>query len=414
MKMPRAAKRRKRSHVLKIVPERIRGKQRFKLAGYYINGRRVRKYFETEEAAKTFVDAENIRRENLGARAANISGDLAEDALRAVDKLRSTQYTLLDAARIVAAADHRLAPHSIRIEDAINNYVADVEKRQRSVTVAQLIAQFLDNRRAKRRSAIYLRDLKIRLARFEQAMGSRVVADITAQDVESWIHSLNIGPQTQNNFRAVLSTVWSFAVRRGYASANVVQMIDKASIVRDNIPTFTVDELDRLLKAAPTQYLPVLAISAFAGLRPEEVSKLRWEDINFDDSTIRVNATAAKTRKKRFVDMSENLIAWLRPYGERSGRVAPPNLQKLRRATMKAAKIEHWPQDVLRHTFASVHYAFHKNPAHTALLLGHRDQDMLLNHYRDALKPAEAAKYWGIFPEPAADNILPMKAAGAA
>ena len=414
MKTPNPANRRKRSHSLKIVPEKVRGKQRFKVAGYYVHGKRVRKYFESEEAAQTFLNAETIRRENLGARAAHIDGALAEDALRASDALQSTQHTLLDAARIVAAAEAKLAPYSIPIDEAIGRFVADAEKRRRSVTIAELIGQFLENRRAKRRSAIYLQDLKVRLARFEQTMANQIVADLTTSDIETWIQSLNVGPQTQNNFRAVLSTLWSFAVRRGYAPTNVVQMVDKASVIRDAIATFSAQELERLLKAAPPAYLPVLAISAFAGLRPEEVNKLRWEDINFDDSTIRVNATAAKTRRKRFAEISENLMAWLRPYTGRTGRVAPPNLQKLRRAAMKAARIERWPQDVLRHSFATAHYAFHKNPAHTALLLGHRDQDMLLNHYRDAVKPSQAAQYWRIFPRSAAENIVPMKAAGAA
>jgi len=75
---------------------------------------------------------------------------------------------------------------------------------------------------------------------------------------------------------------------------------------------------------------------------------------------------------------------------------------------MKAAGIEQWPQDVLRHSFASAHYAFHRNPAQTALLLGHRDQDMLLTHYRDPMKPTVAARYWMILPQITAKNIVPL------
>jgi integrase len=75
---------------------------------------------------------------------------------------------------------------------------------------------------------------------------------------------------------------------------------------------------------------------------------------------------------------------------------------------MKAAGIEKWPQDVLRHSFASAHYAFHKNPAQTALLLGHRDQDMLLTHYRDPMKPTVAARYWMISPDVGERKIVSM------
>jgi integrase len=411
MELPIIVMRRKRqrSHALKIARERLNGKYRFKIAGYYVDGKRVRKYFETREAAVTFIEAEQIRRENLGKRATHIDGALAEDALRASDILKPTPYTLLDAARFVANAHSKLEPHAVRIDDAISAHAAAIEQRNRSVPVNKLVDEFIENRRAKGKSEIYIRDLTTRLSRFKASMGDRIIAEITSGDVDQWIQSLNVGPQTQNNFRAVLSAMWTFAVRRGYAAANVIQLVDKTSVVRDHVPTFSVEQLTRLLAAAPPDYLPVLAIGAFAGLRPEEINKLRWEDLDFQERTIRVNASAAKTRKKRFADISDNLRAWLEPYAGRTGHVAPPNLQKLRRATTKAAKIEKWPPDVLRHSFASAHYAFHRDPAHTAVIMGHRDQNMLLTHYRDLIKPSDAANYWQIAPETPSDaNIIPL------
>jgi len=397
---------RQRSHALRIVRERLSGKYRFKISGYYVDGKRVRKYFETREAAETFIEAEQIRRENLGKRARHIDGALVEDALRASDILKPTPYTVLDAARFVAQAHSKLEPHSVRIDDAINDQAAAIERRKRSVSVNQLVDEFIANRRAKGKSEIYIRDLTTRLRRFKALMGDTIIAEITSVDADNWIQSLNVGPQTQNNFRAVLSAMWTFAVRSGYATTNVIQFVDKTSVVRDHIPTFSVEQLTRLLAAAPPEYLPVLAISCFGGLRPEEVNKLRWEDLDFQERTIRVNASAAKTRKKRFAEISDNLRAWLEPYAGGTGPVAPPNLQKLRRATMKTAKIEKWPPDVLRHSFCSAHYAFHRDPARTAVIMGHRDQNMLLTHYRDIMKPNEATRYWNLAPYPLAENKI--------
>ncbi len=405
---------RQRMRQLEIVPVSVRGHVRFKLAGYYVDGKRIRKFFKSQKAAETFVKAETIRRTNLGNRATRIDGALAEDALRAADLLKPIGYTLLDAARLVADAHTKLQAHSVLIPAAIAAHVVQLEEAARSVTIETLIAEFIQNRRAKGKSPSYIRDLESRLGRLQSSMGTRLVSDVTATDVEAWIHSLNVGPQTQNNFRAVLSAAWTFAVRRGYAAGNVVQLVDKAEVVRDHVPIFTVDQLAALLRAASpslskslepndadaaiAKFLPVLAIGAFAGLRPEEIKKLHWENIDFDERTIRVNASASKTRKKRFAELSDNLAAWLKPYVGRIGAVAPPNLQKLRLATMRRAGIARWPQDVLRHSFASAHYAFHKNPAHTAMLLGHRDQNMLLTHYRDLMKPTEAARYWSLAP----------------
>ena len=160
--MPFAARRRKRTHDLRIVSESVRGKRRFKLAGYYVDGKRVRKYFDSEGAAKTFIEAERIRRDNLGNRATRIDGALAEDALRAADLLRETPYGLLDAAKTIADAHTKLSPFSTQIGDAVAAQVAQLEQRRRSAIVSNLVDAFIENRRLNGKSAMYLRDLLLK------------------------------------------------------------------------------------------------------------------------------------------------------------------------------------------------------------------------------------------------------------
>src|SRR5215475_1500464 len=46
------------------------------------------------------------------------------------------------------------------------------------------------------------------------------------------------------------------------------------------------------------------------------------------------------------------------------------------------------------------------DPARTAVIMGHRDQNMLLTHYRDLMKPSDAARYWKIIPQSSTNNIV--------
>ena len=52
------------------------------------------------------------------------------------------------------------------------------------------------------------------------------MSDMQSVEVENWIHGLGLGPQSMNNFRAVLSAAWGFAVKRDYASENVLGKVD--------------------------------------------------------------------------------------------------------------------------------------------------------------------------------------------
>ena len=57
-----------------------------------------------------------------------------------------------------------------------------------------------------------------------------------------------------------------------------------------------------------------------------------------------------------------------------------------------------WPENGLRHSFASYHLAAFKNAASTALELGHHDSRVTFAHYRELVKPREAARYWKLRP----------------
>lgn len=55
-------------------------------------------------------------------------------------------------------------------------------------------------------------------------------------------------------------------------------------------------------------------------------------------------------------------------------------------------------RNVLRHSFASFHVAANKDPGKTALILTHRNQQMLYRHYKGRASEADGLAYFGITP----------------
>ena len=70
-------------------------------------------------------------------------------------------------------------------------------------------------------------------------------------------------------------------------------------------------EFAKLLAELPDDTIPYVVLSAFAGLRPMEVRRLNWADINFQTGLITVKTGTDKTKRRRTVPMMENLRAWL-------------------------------------------------------------------------------------------------------
>lgn len=65
----------------------------------------------------------------------------------------------------------------------------------------------------------------------------------------------------------------------------------------------------------------------------------------------------------------------------------------------KAAGITDWPNNALRHSFASYHLAAFQDGSALALEIGHSTTGMIFQYYRALVTTAEALTYWNISPD---------------
>ena len=146
--------------------------------------------------------------------------------------------------------------------------------------------------------------------------------------------------------------------------------------------------------------IPFWTIGCFAGLRRSEIERLDWRDIDFRAKTIYVRGTQRKTEKsRRFVGMQSNLVVWLTRYRRASGKVHPINLRKRFDADREAAGLRSdWPDNACRHSFGSYHLAKFCDAARLALQMGN-SEEIIFKHYRQLVKPKDAARYWKIGPK---------------
>lgn len=425
--------RRKRLKVLKPVEEicvdgawrtrtakdrKFAGPARFKVAGLYVAGKRVRRFFATEAEARTFIEAQTVRQGNLGARAAHVDGRLVEDAVECEAMLKAHGVRLLDAVRDFLAARERLRDFPVvPLAEAAGHYATLLADRARSWTVDEAAETWLASREQKGRSGSYLWDAQRRLARFREKFGKASLADISTADVDGWVNGMGLGPQSVRNFLTVLSSMFSYAVKQGRSPRNPVVNVERPDVVRDEPGILTPDELRRLLHHLPDDTVPYVVLSAFAGLRPMEVRRLNWRDINFQSGIITVKSGTAKTKRRRTVPIMDNLKAWLLPLAREEGPVvALADLTVRQKRIMPArerAGLARWPHDCLRHSAASYWLQTEGDAARVALWLGHT-QEVLHEHYKGLLSdPAHAAEWFSILPPPqrAEGKIISIKAA---
>jgi integrase len=132
------------------------------------------------------------------------------------------------------------------------------------------------------------------------------------------------------------------------------------------------------------------------------------------DGLIEVTAKNAKSARRRFVKIKPNLALWLKPYAQARGAVTPTGYRKLLHKARRTAGIKTWPNNALRHSFASYYLArFNRAGAsELALELGHTNANLVFQHYRQLVRPKEAKLYWSL--EPAATGRKIIRLAKAA
>jgi site-specific recombinase XerD len=383
--------------------------------------RRLRSFSDHKEA---IAEANRIARQlSSGAvEAAQMTNSQAASFGRATELLRPTGASLELAASVYAKCYEILGGD--KMVQAAEFFDRHDAGKITSKTVGEVVTELLQVKGARTKkgrpaSARYLKDLKNRLDRFANDYAVDI-GSVTTGDVQKWIDNLNIdgkpiAPQTARNFRTVLYTLFQFAEARGYIfkDGNPVKQTEHIAVNNngDSIEIFTPDELTKLLAHASRQFLPMLVLGAFAGIRAAEIDRLTFEDLFRVEGFVEIAGDTAKTSSRRLVPMLPNLAQWLAPYANDKGKIwtgTENDLKDARAETVKAAQVA-WKDNGLRHSFISYRLADIQDADQVGLEAGNCPK-MIFKHYRKLVTPEQATVWFAIVPEMPA-NVVNMKEA---
>jgi integrase len=91
------------------------------------------------------------------------------------------------------------------------------------------------------------------------------------------------------------------------------------------------------------------------------------------------------------------------------GTVVPEGARGKLDRVREAAGLLKWPNNGLRHSFASYRLAATHDAPRVAVELGHTSPQMLYSTYRELVLPEEAERYWKINPTGDAENVVAFR-----
>ena len=357
-----------------------------------IDGRGERLFFKTKFEAETRAEQFRVTRKNEGSTGIAIPDKLRVDAI--------------ECARL-------LDPLGVSIREAVDYFITHARPSGGVRQIALIVDEFLRAKKDANRRPEYLRVQRYILGKFCESFGEHAANAIHTDEISAWLQGGSWSLRTRANYHNDLSNFFGFAVRKGYCAENPLAHLDKLKVDEASPPAiFTPIEAAKLLNASERlggRMTPFLALGLFAGLRTTELLKLDWRQIDLESKTIEVTSAVSKTRDHRYTSISDNLAAWLAPHQRPHGPVRSAAWRWHRDAARNAAKLTKWPDNGMRHSFGSYHFAQHNNAALTASEMGHRGETRtLFTHYRALVKPADASLYWKILPEPGRQSDIAL------
>jgi len=165
------------------------------------------------------------------------------------------------------------------------------------------------------------------------SFGSKRLDEITESEIERWRAGMTgarngaeISNKTKNAQLVLMHAIFRRAVKVWRLPRNPLANVDRFRIRRSgDIEVFSPEEVWSLVRAATSEMDGIAFLTAaFTGLRRGELLALRWRDVDFAASTIRVRAsyvahqlTTPKSGKVRAVPMAPDVASALARLGQR-------------------------------------------------------------------------------------------------
>ena len=376
-----------------------------------VNGKRQRMFFDTKPQAERWLKAEqqDTTSQNWWL---NLSNGDRVGMMNAFERSRDIGFTLLSAVDFFAVEGRgKKFLKKMTLAEALGSTGKD--RRLKNQAAIPKASGFLGDKVLAGIGDNSLSTLVCSVGNFVEFAGPSLQCNAVSPElIKSWLTSGGVKGKKwtkscMKNYSTCLQNFFNWLIRQDVVRENPVLKLEKINVGPFDPYVLTVEECGKVLNLCREKHfeiLPLLSLNLFCGIRPSETRRLsssKGHDGNFDweDNEVVFQAKKTKTKMRRFVEMSENCLAWL-------------NLQELNLPIVNAnhkwhgflqdARVklgyEVWPHDCLRHSFCSYGLRHSENAAKVALQAGNTER-VLFRHYLKLVSKANAEKFWNIFPE---------------
>jgi integrase len=161
-----------------------------------------------------------------------------------------------------------------------------LDKRDCPETVNQLAQHWLEKESSRRAYSTMATNKGYLNNWILPAWGSRLVNEVKAVAVESWLGDLELAPGSKKKIRDIMHLLYEHGIRYEFFERNPISKVRQGGKRLATPSRLDAIQLRRLLAALPKRERLMVLLDFGTGLRRGELSGLKWEDINFEEKVL--------------------------------------------------------------------------------------------------------------------------------
>jgi integrase len=211
------------------------------------------------------------------------------------DDHRKTRRVTIGHHGVITAEQARDKAKALAAEVELGgNPAAERSDRKSAATVSSLAEQWIEEHVAARRKAKTLHDYRGWLDRHILPMiGSMRVPEVQSRDVEKVVRSLSDHPTTANRVLAVISSMFTFAIRQHIVRDNPARGIErnKETMRKRHLSPEELNRLGDVLRKAEARGdnqagIDAVRVLLLTGMRRGEVEALEWQFVDWGSNQL--------------------------------------------------------------------------------------------------------------------------------
>ncbi len=146
--------------------------------------------------------------------------------------------------------------------------------------------------------------------------GIQNINDIQHSDIFSWrdaiINRSSVG--NWNNYHRHMRAIFQTAVCLNYVNDNLFKQIKAITHYPDKENTLTDEQIESLFKICDDQisygwfWKSVIQMLLYTGIRRKQLVGLTWGDVDFENKTLKMQASSSKTKRAYTIPINQQLI----------------------------------------------------------------------------------------------------------